>query len=254
MTSTGFPVIVAATVALLAGCGASQDQVAARWAFVPNELERAEHSQFEPYFVKGVRIYFDDPTAKVVLVGRTVGGDGICGLARTARGDFAVSLGAKGVSAVKDDSPYFKGWATEYCWRFGDALGRDEWSATAHDPATWPAIVRGTYSPPPVLVEAVPEAAPLGPRIPVPSDLRATYYLIEKSSRGGIRTITTRREGPSGISFARREINCRDWTFRYTGDGDTLADAEQGVATEAFGPLMPESISTYVALYACGRR
>ena len=60
----------------------------------------------------------------------------------------------------------------------------------------------------------------------VPSDPRASYRLLKwsKMQNGNLEAVTV-REGPSGTSFARREIDCENQTFRYLGEGDTLSEA-----------------------------
>jgi TPR repeat protein len=59
----------------------------------------------------------------------------------------------------------------------------------------------------------------------VSADRKANYYLISKSSlKNGNLIVTSRREGPSGTGFSKREINCQDNSFRYLGDGSTLEE------------------------------
>lgn len=60
----------------------------------------------------------------------------------------------------------------------------------------------------------------------VESDPRANYRLLRwtRMRNGNIEAVT-RRDGPSGTSFARREIDCRTRLFRYLGEGDALDDA-----------------------------
>lgn len=95
-------------------------------------------------------------------------------------------------------------------------------------------------------------AAQAGPRISVPSDSRAAYELVSRSPLpNGRLSVVTKRSGPSGVSYSRREIDCRAMTFRYTGDGDTLAQLDQPYAKGKMGPLTPQSISTYVANAVC---
>ena len=91
----------------------------------------------------------------------------------------------------------------------------------------------------------------LGPQIEVWSDPKATY--TDEGSGvmpNGHLWLTTRRDGPSGVSFAKREIDCAEGTFRYLQEGDTLEsmsdDAPSGMA-----PLTEGSISTLVSDYAC---
>jgi hypothetical protein len=64
--------------------------------------------------------------------------------------------------------------------------------------------------------------------IPVPSDPRARYEAVSVDKRrDGLVEIITRRQGPSGTSFARREVDCRQRLFRYIGEGDTLEQAKR---------------------------
>lgn len=56
----------------------------------------------------------------------------------------------------------------------------------------------------------------------VPSDPKASYYLIEKVPLGNNLSIVTKRAGPSGESFSKREIDCNQTKFRYLGDGRTI--------------------------------
>jgi hypothetical protein len=90
--------------------------------------------------------------------------------------------------------------------------------------------------------------------IPVTSDPgSATYYLIRWSTKSnGNREALTRREGRSGTSYARREIDCAARTFRYLGEGDTRAEAEADAPDPGnMGELVPGSISTEVADFVC---
>lgn len=95
--------------------------------------------------------------------------------------------------------------------------------------------------------------APEGESIPVPSDPKASYRLLDwsKISNGNLEA-TTRRDGPSGTSYARREIDCDARTFRYLGEGDTLEAAKaDGPNPGEMGELTEESISTYVSNFVC---
>lgn len=61
-------------------------------------------------------------------------------------------------------------------------------------------------------------------KLNVPSDPKADYYLLELLPMGNNLSIVNRREGPSGQSFSKREINCRTTEFRYLGDGNTIKE------------------------------
>lgn len=47
---------------------------------------------------------------------------------------------------------------------------------------------------------------------------------IEKRSNGNL-GVVSQRDGASGRSFARREIDCSAYTYRYLGEGDTETEA-----------------------------
>jgi len=90
--------------------------------------------------------------------------------------------------------------------------------------------------------------------IPVPSDPRARYTLVSQSGSSGGLEVVTRRSGSSGVSYTRRQINCRQMSFRYLGEGDTLEQAMTSAnADRTMGPLVEGSISYHVAVFACRR-
>ena len=88
----------------------------------------------------------------------------------------------------------------------------------------------------------------------VPSDPKAAYSVVGKPTRKGSDVVAvTKRVGPSGTSYSRRLVDCSSMTFRYLGEGDTLAEAMQDRGGSQMGDLVPGSISTYVALHVCKR-
>ena len=90
--------------------------------------------------------------------------------------------------------------------------------------------------------------------IPVPSDPGATYGLINVAeAEGGLIEVTTVRRGPSGVSYARRLVDCAEMTFTYTGDSDS-ADLPQVEDPAPMSALVSGSISDHVATYACSHR
>jgi len=92
-----------------------------------------------------------------------------------------------------------------------------------------------------------------GESISVPSDPGATYRLLRWSRlpNGNLEAVT-RRDGRSGTSFARREIDCDAMTFRYLGEGDTLEQASADSPNPGeMGELTTQSISTYVSEFVC---
>jgi hypothetical protein len=104
-----------------------------------------------------------------------------------------------------------------------------------------------------------PEDVPregVGELIPVPGDpARAVYQLVRMRtmSNGHLETLT-RRDGSSGTSYARREIDCRRMEFRYLGEGDTKAEAEEDSPNPGkMSELTPHSISTEISEYLCAK-
>jgi hypothetical protein len=89
--------------------------------------------------------------------------------------------------------------------------------------------------------------------ISAPSDPGASYRILKIKKRGnGNLEVLSRRDGPSGTSFARREINCKAYTYRYLGEGDTRADAEKnGSSPSSMSELTGTSASADVANAAC---
>jgi hypothetical protein len=91
--------------------------------------------------------------------------------------------------------------------------------------------------------------------IPVPSDPRARYEAVSVDKRrDDLVEIITRRQGPSGTSFARREVDCRRRLFRYIGEGDTLEQAKRPAPNPGqMAALVDGSISWHVVQFACRR-
>ena len=99
---------------------------------------------------------------------------------------------------------------------------------------------------------AVVSADPVGVQpIPVPSDSGASYSSLRITTKAnGIVEILSRRNGPSGTTFALREVDCKTHKAFYLGDGDTQEAALHGVKS-GNGNLNPGSISWEVARFAC---
>jgi hypothetical protein len=90
-----------------------------------------------------------------------------------------------------------------------------------------------------------------GERVVVPSDPKATYYILKREGTPKRPIVTTKRVGPSGTSFAKRESDCAKRTWRYLADGDTLADLDSAKPDEKMGPLVEGSIADVMWHHAC---
>ncbi|KMK66035.1 hypothetical protein [Puniceibacterium sp. IMCC21224] len=90
-----------------------------------------------------------------------------------------------------------------------------------------------------------------GDRIKIPSDPKAMYFVLGIDGRtDGRIEITTRREGPSGTSFAIRLVQCEPLLFGYIADGDSQADLVREPAPE-MTELVDGSISDVISKAAC---
>jgi hypothetical protein len=86
----------------------------------------------------------------------------------------------------------------------------------------------------------------------VPSDPKAKYFVLDLQwLNQSVFEITTRREGVSGTSYSKREIDCSKMQFRYTGDAGSLIELSRQNLDSAFGSLVEGSISQVVSSYVC---
>lgn len=90
-----------------------------------------------------------------------------------------------------------------------------------------------------------------GEYLPVPSDLKAKYYVIDRGTLDGMPTVTTKRIGPSGTSYSRRVFDCSNGTGKYIGHGDTLRQMQNSRQDPKMYEMVTGSISWYVYQYAC---
>jgi hypothetical protein len=88
------------------------------------------------------------------------------------------------------------------------------------------------------------------------SDPNARFEILSNKSLSNRNIeVVTKRIGPSGISFSRREISCADYTYRYLGDGDSLEDAmKNSPSVGEMSALTGTSASSDVANEVCKRK
>ena len=110
-------------------------------------------------------------------------------------------------------------------------------------------FVLSAFSP---LLFLAPALAADPARIHVPTDPKAEYTVVGlKNVGGGTAEITTRRDGPSGTSYAKRLVDCGRMRFKYLGEGDTLEELNRSKPSPNMGPLVTGSISYHLSTYAC---
>ena len=90
-----------------------------------------------------------------------------------------------------------------------------------------------------------------GQSISVPSDSKARYTVVDKTSKGFTRIITVRRDGPSGTSFTKREVDCSRGRSRYLAEGDTMQELRANKQNNTMSYPVEGSISDYVTQAAC---
>jgi hypothetical protein len=88
-------------------------------------------------------------------------------------------------------------------------------------------------------------------QLSVPSDPKATFFILEKGGKGAERTIVTKRVGPSGTTYSRRLYNCTNNTVKYLGSGETMSAMNSSKADPSMAPIVQGAIAYYVGLEAC---
>lgn len=87
--------------------------------------------------------------------------------------------------------------------------------------------------------------------ISVPSDPNAQYFVLEKGGSGALRTIVTKRVGPSGTGYSKRLYNCTDNMVKYLGTGDSLTAMDASLDDPEMAPIVRGSIAYYIGIEAC---
>ncbi|WP_230200555.1 hypothetical protein [Serratia marcescens] len=88
-------------------------------------------------------------------------------------------------------------------------------------------------------------------KISIPTDAKAVYTVLGKGEHDGLKTIITKREGSSGVSYSERAYDCVNRTVKYLGDGETLEQMKSSRADPNMSDIVPESIADYVGNEAC---
>lgn len=85
----------------------------------------------------------------------------------------------------------------------------------------------------------------------VPSDAKAKYFVLEKGNNGAMRTIVTKRVGPSGTSYSKRQYDCKAGKVKYLGTGDSLQEMSKSRPDPNMAPIVQGSIAHHVGMEAC---
>ena len=88
-------------------------------------------------------------------------------------------------------------------------------------------------------------------RVPVPSDLRARYMIIDKCWVGADRIVVTKRVAREGTTFTKRRYNCEKNRVMSLGEASSKEALETAAADGKMIPIAPESVAYYISLEAC---
>ena len=103
------------------------------------------------------------------------------------------------------------------------------------------------------LIAALAQTGSAGTPLHVPSDPKAAYTILEVGGTWPDRTVITRRDGPSGVSYSKRLYDCENSTVKYLGSGDSLEAMEKSKPDPQMAPIADNSIAYYVGLEICKR-
>ena len=84
----------------------------------------------------------------------------------------------------------------------------------------------------------------------VPSDSKASYFILERAGKYPIRSITTEREGRSGLSFSKRQCDCTKKTYKEIFTGETVEEIEESKKRNAKDKMV-DLVQGSTAYYAC---
>ena len=90
-------------------------------------------------------------------------------------------------------------------------------------------------------------------QLPIPSDPKAQYAVLEKGGTKDMPTIVTKRTGSSGTSYSKRVFDCKAATVKYLGTGDSLEKMVASRPDPNMAPLVEGSIAYYQWRHACGK-
>ncbi|OZI64597.1 hypothetical protein [Bordetella genomosp. 4] len=79
---------------------------------------------------------------------------------------------------------------------------------------------------------------------------KGKYYLLERSTKGGIITAVSRRDGVDSVVFTRTETNCKTKKMRVLGESETSVRDINNNSTKWFD-LVPGSSKSDLFNYLC---
>ena len=88
--------------------------------------------------------------------------------------------------------------------------------------------------------------------VPRPSEPQAAYTLVDAWKTGGTRVqFVSRRAGPSGLGYTRREIDCRSGIGRTLASSETVASLQRDAPDPRAIAPVPGSSAQLTSAAAC---
>jgi hypothetical protein len=88
--------------------------------------------------------------------------------------------------------------------------------------------------------------------VEVRADPGVQYVVYNVAKRpDGLIEVYSRRIGKSGTSYAKRLVNCKNWTFMYLAEGDTIEELSIPRPDPKMSQMVAGSSSTAISYHAC---
>lgn len=85
----------------------------------------------------------------------------------------------------------------------------------------------------------------------IPSDPNATFTVLDKGTKGSLKTIVTKRDGKLGVTYSNRAFDCENRQFMYLGSGESLDEMRASKQDNKLSPIFENSIADYIGREAC---
>lgn len=91
--------------------------------------------------------------------------------------------------------------------------------------------------------------------IDLKTDVKGKFYVVEKSGTAENPVVVTRQVRPNQTThFIKRWFDCKNWTVRYLGEGETLAELQNAQPEPDSTAIAEGSIPEQLARHVCPSR
>jgi hypothetical protein len=91
-------------------------------------------------------------------------------------------------------------------------------------------------------------------QIDIKTDVKGTYFLVEKAGTAANPTLIVKRARPGSDYYVKREFDCAAHTVRNLGEGESLEATAEAQSNVEAGPIQAGSISDQLSRIACANR